>query len=157
MEILLYTSFGLLFILYIVLYNKHKNFKKKILNELSDLIKPIRKGYIKSSVTYTDRTPDILTKVVTEVTTKIDYILYLTEIEIYTTGESKCEYLDLEVFCKLPNHLNKIDLINHIKGKFVSLKQTDSITWLEIVGDLNVERLGKLQRLKNIINKQKTN
>lgn len=73
-------------------------------------------------------------------------LVYVYEIDRYTTGYSKIKIKDVESLS--PNY--KEDSISYAKKRFVTLLQTSDIEWLESEDNIKKLRKEKLEQLKKI-------
>jgi hypothetical protein len=116
------------------LYLKLRKKTKKIIQSLD---KPIRKGYYKNSSKYGLANYEI--------------IVYVTEIDRYTNGESKINLETIEVSGSIINSYN-IDILKKIAtNKFSHIVKTSDIYWMESEIEIKEQRREKLKQLKALI------
>jgi len=79
--------------------------------------------------------------------TSIDVYVHVRELDEYATGYSKIELIRCEANYHLSNYRSQAESL--AKDKFVSLRLTKDITWLEGKGALKELRRSKLESLAN--------
>ena len=114
---------------------------KDVVNIITNLDKPIRKGYYKMAMQQTSTTGVVI---------KYNPIVYVKEIDRYTNGESKIEIDRIEIHCG-DSDLNRKNAETYINNDFISLVKTSDITWLESEVSIKEQRKEKLSRLKEIM------
>ena len=109
-------------ILGFIYFIKYKNLKTKVSDTIKQIEKPLRSGYYIEHCTQSIRNSG----------TEIEYkgMVFVNEIDRFKNGESKISFNKLEFTCDsgsfTPESAEKF-----IRGKFVSVVKTSSITWLE--------------------------
>lgn len=71
-------------------------------------------------------------------------LVYVKELDRYTNGFSKIEIYKIETTCSV---LYRDNTINMIKDKFISLKNTSDIEWLESEDQIKKLRKEKLEKI----------
>lgn len=71
-------------------------------------------------------------------------LVYVKELDRYTNGFSKIEIYKIETTCSVSYRDNTI---NMIKDKFISLKNTSDIEWLESEDQIKKLRKEKLEKI----------
>jgi hypothetical protein len=142
MTTLLIIGLCILFISNIVYLVKYKSLDKKTKDIISELDKPLRRGYIQLTLTHTD--PE------TEVVTTFYPNVYVKEIDRFTNGECELEIEKIEpgIF-----KISSDQIEQYIKTQFHSVHKITNITWLESEVALKEMRKNKLEKLKSIIGK----
>jgi hypothetical protein len=142
MTTLLIIGLCILAISNLVYLIKYKSLYKKTNDIISELDKPLRRGYMQTSLTHTD--PKTL-----KVTT-FHPSIYVKEIDRFTNGECKLEIEKVEPgFSKIPSY----QIEEYVKNQFHSVHKITDITWLESEVALKEIRKSKLEKLKSIIGK----
>lgn len=136
-------------VLFVVLsglfYSKYKESLKinsRIDNLIKDFNKPIRSGYYVYSVSQTDT--------ITGKIYKGEGTVYVSEIDRYTSGESKIKLNEIEIEANY-NNFNKDSCKNFITENFKSIKKTAEINWLESETTIKEMRKEKLDKIKEAL------
>ena len=127
---------------------------KKTIQEVKEIIKgkPLRTGYYKYGLKYGTDNINLNTKKL-----PFDTIVYVNELDRYKNGKSKIELSDIEIEwthfkSKKPN---KNIIYDFIVKHFISLVETSDIEWLESEENIKEIRKEKINKLKEIIEKNK--
>jgi hypothetical protein len=116
-------------------FKKCKSIKSDVTQIITDLSKHNRKGYYKIGMMQGD--------------IKYKPILYVTEIDRYTNGDSKIQLDRIELCCG-DSQLNHQSANNYIINDFESLVPSTKVTWLDSENEIKEIRKEKLQRLKTV-------
>lgn len=123
---------------YLFLINLVKNKKLSLLkSEIEIYSNPIRKGYYKLSCTQGDSKNAI----------SWIGIIFVSEIDRYTNGESKIKLDKIELKCGT-NNFNSDSAEKYVRTSFISVVITSDITWLESEIAIKEMRKNKLAQLK---------
>lgn len=126
------TTLTTVVLFFICLY-KHNKYKK-LYNETYI---SVRKGYILTTHDYTSRYPNK--------SGEVSIIQFVDELENYKNGKSKVKLIELEIrpLGDLYNNFDEYDrqyVMNRMKNTFVSIQDTNKITWLEKNDNQNEEK-----------------
>lgn len=127
-----------LFLYFFIKYNKeHKKYDalfSKTNQYISELNKPLRKGYYKTNC---------------QQGSSIDYeaIIYVSEVDRYLNGDSKIRFNSVEIECG-SGSINRNSAESFARKSFVTLVKTSDITWLESETEIKEQRRNKLEQLK---------
>lgn len=133
---------GIALIVFTILFISYKSKYTKLVKLVKELNKPIRRGYYKVECHQTGNFVGT-----------IDYtcVVYVSEIDRFTNGESKISLDNIEIGCG--NKLfNKSNAETFIRKEFQSLVETTDITWLESEQSIKDIRKNKLAQLKERMN-----
>lgn len=127
------------------LENENNILNQKLKIAVED-ITPKRHGYYKDSLRLVSPEEH---KTGTGGGEKYEFILYVTEVERYLNGESKIILNDIEVISGYDS--SQYDYVKtSFKRRFVSIKNTVDIEWLESENAVKEMRKQKLERIKKL-------
>lgn len=126
----LFTSFTTYFFI-----KKYKKLTNELSIVISDVEKHNRHGYYKMKCL--------------QGTINFEPIVFVTEIDRYTNGESKLKLDKIEISCG-NNNFNSESAKKFVENEFESLVLSSKIIWLDSEVEIKELRKEKLQRLKNI-------
>jgi outer membrane lipoprotein-sorting protein len=117
-------------------YTAYKNdlideYKSKLSKVKNSVFGSIRKGYYEHPLTYDGD--------------KFTTYVYVDEVDRYTNGKSKIKIDYIEA--KLPIGASLNFVREYLDKTFVSLVDTNDVTWLESVDEISKERSKKLERI----------
>ena len=141
---LLIVALFILSISNIIYLIKYKSIYNKTKDIISELDKPLRRGYIKANLTHTHP--------ITKIVTKFQPNVYVKEIDRFTNGECKLEIEKIEQGIA-DSKILYCNIEKYIKDQFHSVHKITDVTWLESEVALKEIRKSKLEKLKSIIGK----
>ena len=122
-----------------------KNLNRKLAIAIEDLSPKKKWGYYKETVTLVSE-EDKKNNIPGD---KYVCIVYVKEMERFTNGESKTQIMEIEIESGFAS-----DQYEYVKGivrkRFVSIKNTVDIEWLESQNEVKEMRKQKLEKIKNI-------
>lgn len=129
-------------IAYAFLFLKYKTLKNKIDTFINESKRPIRKGYIKYTLSISNN--------VTGSKESFESLVTVKEIDRYTNGESKIEIENIDPGIS-EERVSKKRIEEYIKGQFISIMKTSDVTWLESEESIKTQRKNKLEHLKEVL------
>ena len=143
--ILLVLGLMLMTILFLTYLIKYKSLYKETTDIITNLNKPLRKGYFKITLQYYPN--GIEDKTMTE-----DFFpyVYIIEKDRYTDGKCLVEIERIEPGIQ-ESKIKKEIIEKFIKDSFHSTRKVSEITWLESESKIKEMRKNKLEQLKNAI------
>lgn len=137
---ILALSLILVSILCLTFMYKYKKLDKKVSIIIKDLEKPLRRGYYKMHCTQGSISGSIT----------YEPIIFVKELDRYTTGDSKIELESIEISCG-DHKFSASSSERFVRKEFQSLVKTSDIIWLDSEFSIKEQRKEKLSHLKEII------
>ena len=148
--ILLVLGLMLMAILFLTYLIKYKSLYKETTDIITNLNKPLRKGYFKITLQYY---PNGVSDKTTPPEDFFPYI-YITEKDRYTDGTCLVEIDRIEPGIpesKIPREI----IVKWVRDAFHSTRKISEITWLESESKIKEMRKNKLEQLKSVISGKK--
>lgn len=148
---LFFISSVLLVLFYVKENKRNKELSKENINLMNsieiiknDIISTNRKGYYKHIINITDKN---------DKSKPYEVIIYVKELEQYINNISKIELENIENISGYDTTIYSF-VINCAKNTFCTLKDTNSINWLEPKTPLSKQRLDKINKILENISKK---
>lgn len=108
-------------------------------NLLQGYYKPLRQGHYIINCTQENKEKNMIYNV--------ECVILVNEIDRYTNGESKLEFVDVNMICD-SSKFDPDSMRNFVKKSFRIYRKTDEINWLESEIEIKETRKNKLDKIK---------
>lgn len=138
---------SLIFNIYFLIIKNKYNFKKFKIEK--ERLEKIRNDFNKIITSNNKKGYYIKPCQVRSTKENFDVFVFVDEIDRYTNNKSKIK-IDYIESNNIPNDVKNDDVKEYINQIFISVVDTNSITWLESVNEKQKERQAKLNKINNI-------